>query len=250
MITSKQNQYVKLVNELHTKKGRAKHKRLVIEGKKFISDCYKLGVNFDILLYDENNESFANEFDVNKCMVSSNLLKSISTLVTPQGVIAVVEQPNAILKKPPSNFLVLDGLQDAGNVGTIIRTALATNFNYIYLIDCVDVFSDKVVNASMTAVFKVNLIKAHRDEFINAYREWNLSLLVADLNGENALHLEQNYDIIGLVIGNEGQGVSNEIKSLANKIITLPMDKNIESLNASVSAGILMYIMKYRMKGE
>ena len=269
MITSKQNQFLKLVKELRTKKGRNKHKKLVIEGKKFILDCLKLGVNFDFILYDNSNEefitkcilpffegndnyvlSFEND-DLPKVLeVTNEVLNSISAQSTPQGVLAVVSQPKCELRKPTTDFLVLDGLQDAGNVGTIIRTALATNFSHIFLLDCVDVFSDKVINASMTAVFKVNLHKASKAEFINAYKDCNLPLYVADLDGTNALQTQRDCGIIGLVIGNEGNGISPDIRALAHKVITLPMDKNIESLNASVSAGILMYILKYNLKGD
>ena len=250
MITSKQNQYVKLIRELRTKKGRNEHKKLVIEGKKTILDCKKLKVKFDYILYDNTAKDFVENLDISKYEVSKEILNSISCHITPQGVMAVVEQPKLANEKPTTNFIVLDGLQDSGNIGTILRTAMATEFNRVILIDCADVFSEKVVNSSMTAVFNLEIQKVNRDEFVKVFKNWDLPLFVADLQGENALHLSSNYGIIGLVIGNEGNGISKELKSIATNVITLPMNEKIESLNAGVSAGVLMYILKYNLKGE
>ena len=250
MISSKHNQYVKLIKELRTKKGRERHKKLVIEGKKTIIDCLNNAIKFDYILYDESCKDFVANLNIPKFETSKEIIEFLSNQITTQGIIAVVEQPILFVDKPETNFLVLDGLQDAGNVGTILRTALATNFRRVILIDCVDVFSDKVVSASMTAVFNLELQKCKREEFITKSKEWKLPVWIADLDGENALSLKQYYDIIGLVIGNEGNGVSDVIKKCANKVITLPMDKKIESLNAGVSASVLMYIIKYKLKGE
>ena len=250
MITSKQNKFIKLIKVLRTKKGRNEYKKLIIEGKKTILDCLKLGVEFDYILYDNSAKDFVDTLNMNTFEISSELLQELSSHITPQGVIAVVKQPNFVTDKPQSNFLVLDGLQDSGNIGTILRTALATGFKRVIMIDCVDIFSEKVVNSSMTAIFNLNLQKCKRNEFISYIKEWNYPLYVADLDGENALHLTGKCGIIGLVIGNEGNGVSEEIKNVATKSITLPMDSSIESLNASIAAGILMYIINFNLKGE
>lgn len=244
MIISKQNQYVKLVRELRTKKGRDEHRKLVVEGKKAVADCLKMGVKCDYLLFDDSQSQFAENQSAEAFEVSKEIMKEISSQVTPQGILGVFECPQFYTTKPTTDVMILDGLQDAGNVGTILRTALATDFKRVVLIDCVDVFSDKVVNATMTAVFNLELCKCKRNQAVEMLKEWNIPLYIADLDGVNALQFKPQCGIIGLVIGNEGNGVSREIKSCATEVITLPMEQNIESLNASVSAGVLMYILK------
>ena len=250
IITSKQNEKIKLIEKLHTKKGRVEHKKLIIEGRKSLADCKSFNVIFNYILYTPENADFVRDFSCEKYEVSAELLKEISSQVTPQGVLAVVAQPKLATTRPTTNYIVLDGIQDAGNLGTILRTALATNFMRVVLIDCVDVFSEKVINSSMTAVFKLELTKCKREEFAKLKNEYGFPLYVADLSGKNALQIAPKCGIIGLVVGNEGNGVSAETKSAADEVITLPMDKNIESLNVAVSAGVLMYILKYNLKGE
>lgn len=250
IISSKQNEKIKLVEKLHTKKGRAEHKKLIIEGRKNLIDCKNFDVKFDYILYTPENLDFVSHFSCDKYEVSAELLKELSSQVTPQGVLAVVSQPTFATERPTTNYLVLDGIQDAGNLGTILRTALATQFLRVVLIDCVDVFSEKVINSSMTAVFKLELTKCKRDEFATLKNEYGFPLYVADLDGKNALQLEPKCGIIGLVVGNEGNGVSPQTKSVADEALTLPMDKNIESLNVAVSAGVLMYILKFNLKGD
>lgn len=250
VIESRQNSKIKLVEKLRTKKGRAEHKKLVIEGRKFISDCLAFNVKFCYILYTSENLEFVKDFACEKFEVSNALMAELSSHKTPQGALAVVEQPDFVAGSPTTNYLVLDGVQDAGNLGTILRTALATNFLRIVLVDCVDVFSDKVISSSMTAVFKLELTKCKREDFVKLKQKYGCPLFVADLNGENALQISRACGIIGLVVGNEGNGVSEEALSVADKVVTLPMDKNIESLNVAVSAGVLMYVFKYNLKGD
>lgn len=242
MIESKQNQYVKLVKDLKTKKGRLEHKKLIIEGFKSVNDCLKLGVECNFILTNCDCElTFEN---IPTFKVANSVFDELTSQVTPQGVLGVFKQPQQVFTKPTTDFIVLDGLQDAGNVGTILRTALATGFKRVILIDCVDAFSQKVVSSSMTAIFNLEIQKSKREEFVKLSKEWDLPIYVADLDGVNALQFKSKCGIIGIVIGNEGNGVSEELKRIASTIVTLPMDKNIESLNAAVSAGVLMYVLK------
>ena len=242
MIESKQNKFVKLVKELKTKKGRQQHKLLLVEGKKSVADCLSLGVKCEFVLTNE-----ATDFhppDVQNYCVKNSIFEELTSQVTTQGIIGVFQQPQMYDNKPTTNFIVLDGLQDPGNVGTILRTAVATGYKRVILLDCVDVFSEKVVNSSMTSIFHLELQKIKREDFVEKLKQWDLPLFVADLDGQNALQFSHNYAILGLVLGNEGNGVSDLVKTTATKTLTLPMEKNIESLNVAVSAGILMYLLK------
>lgn len=250
IIESKQNAKIKLVEKLRTKKGRSEHKKLIVEGRKSLSDCRDFDVVFDYILYTHDNCEFVADFDVNKYEISPALMSEISSQATPQGVLGVAIQPKLVETVPTTDFLVVDGVQDAGNLGTILRTALATKFSRVVLIDCVDVFSEKVISSSMTAVFKLELTKCKREEFAQLKESYGYPLYVADLDGKNALQITRRCGIIGLVVGNEGNGISPQVRKTADEVITLPMDKNIESLNVAVSAGVLMYILKYNLKGD
>jgi TrmH family RNA methyltransferase len=132
----------------------------------------------------------------------------------------------------------LDNLQDPGNLGTIIRTANAAGIEDIYLINCVDPYSPKCVRASMSGIFFVNIYEGEKKEVLNAVS--SVPLICADMNGENIFSFTPPEKFC-LCIGNEGGGISEEVKRAAAYTIRIPMRTTCESLNAAVSAGIAMY---------
>lgn len=172
--------------------------------------------------------------------VSDSVFKTFSTTKNSQGIIGVVKFQKKELKRPLGNFLVLDGLQDPGNVGTLIRSALGTNFLDIYLIESVNISNDKLLRASMGAVFKTRFYEISRQEFIEKYKEWKLPLYACDMDGENVFNLKTSGQV-GIAIGNEGNGLSDEILNIATKKVGIPMANGLESLNAGVSGSIIMY---------
>lgn len=250
VISSKDNATIKFAKQLLDKKARKESGKMLIEGKKTISDLLKLNVKIEMIFCSNNTQEFVKNLNPppsTQCVLcENNIISQITHQTTSQEVVAIVDIPQQKSLLPNTNFLVLDGLQDAGNIGTIMRTALATGFNTIYLIDCVDISNPKVVDSSMTAIFHLNLVRIGREEFIDLVKQNNLKLLSAELNGENACAMSVPCGIIGLVIGNEGNGVSDLVSQNSFKKITLPMSQSIESLNASVSAGILMYLIKMK----
>lgn len=178
----------------------------------------------------------------NKYLVDKKTIEQLSDVKTPQGVLCVAEYIPNIIKKPTNNFLVLDNVQDPGNVGTLIRTAKASGFNEVYLLNCASITNSKVIRSSVGAIFTTNLYELDKQKFIDFQKEWKNTLLKTDMNGENIFSFKVNEkDIIGIVIGNEGSGVSEEISSICTKSVKIPMMKGIESLNASVSGSIIMY---------
>lgn len=250
IISSKENALIKFAKQLLDKKGRKEYGKMLIEGKKTIADLLKLNVDIEMIFCSSQTQEFVKNLNPppsTQCVLcENNIINQITHQTTSQEVVAVVKIPKQKSLLPTTNFLVLDGLQDAGNIGTIMRTALATGFNTIYLIDCVDISNPKVVDSSMTAIFHLNLVSIDREEFIDLVKRNDLKLLSAELDGENACTMSVPCGIIGLVIGNEGNGVSDLVSKNSFKKITLPMSQSIESLNASVSAGILMYLIKMK----
>ena len=212
---------------------------LFLDNVKIIKDAIKNKTINPLFVFtiDENIDI---EFK-NKYLVDNKTIEQLSDVKTPQGVLCVAEYIPYIVNKPTNNFLVLDNVQDPGNVGTLIRTAKASGFNEVYLLNCASVTNPKVVRSSVGAIFTTKLYELDRQEFINFQKEWKNTLLKTDMNGENIFTFKPDNEILGIVIGNEGNGVSNEISSICSKSIKIPMIEGIESLNASVSGSIIMY---------
>lgn len=241
MISSKQNTLIKEIRSLKDKKFRDELGVFVLEGVKPVRE----GVNFnlpirEIVLTEKHISEFSDcKYKVE--VVSEEVFKSISEEKTPQGVLAVVYKAEKKLCSPKGACLLLDGVSDPNNVGAIIRTAVASGYNDIYLTStCADAYSQKSVRCSMSGVFRVNIMRAEIDEILSVI---NLPLVVADMNGQNVFDLSLSKPIC-LVIGSEGNGVSDFVKSKADLTVKIPMENGMESLNASVSAGILMYALK------
>ncbi|MBQ0098980.1 MAG: RNA methyltransferase [Firmicutes bacterium] len=239
MITSRANETIKFVRSLKDKKNRDDNNVFIVESIKLTLEALNSGFTIKKLFVTEEVENEFSAYGVETVVVSLDVFKSISNEVSPQGVLAIVEKPS---EKPfvKKNCLLLDGVSDPGNVGAIIRTAAATDFTEIFLINCADPFNSKSIRASMGGLFKVNLHTVNREDAIDKI---GLPLVVADMYGENIFNFRKN-DFVCLVIGNEGNGVSDFIKSKASYTVSIPMENGMESLNASVSAGILMYLLK------
>ena len=185
---------------------------------------------------------------------SDSLFNLISSLENDTGILATVKVPEP--RETTSPFLVLDGIQDPGNMGTLLRTAAAFGFNTVFCIDCVDVWSPKVLRASSGVQFGLNIVET--SEFV---KPDGCVLIGADCHSEPQGHTEARNlgyaqtqrepeilrrsaplnDKFGIVLGSEGRGLSERVKGLVDKFVTIPMHEGVESLNVAVAGGILMY---------
>lgn len=250
IITSLDNNTVKQARSLNDKKYRRHYGEFLVEGKKLVTEAIAKGLNITNLFVDSTRaseyENIITSCDAPVVFCAPNVFKSLTETVANQGIIAECELPAASLYNhhPNNKILVLDNISDPGNMGTIIRTAMATGFDNIFTIDCVDAYSPKVVRASSGGVFKANIYPFTADEVVELAKKNNITLLIADMSGENIFNLATkslyNYAI---VIGNEGHGVSQILKDAGQKI-SLPMLDGTESLNAGVSASVIMYLME------
>ena len=213
---------------------------LFLDNIKIIKDAISSGLEPLYILVDDEIKNFFDNVSCPIYKVDTKTIEQLSDSKTPQGVVCIFEYVQNIVEEPKTNFLVLDRLQDPGNVGTLIRTAYAAGFEYIYLIDSVKQTNSKLVRSSVGALFHTKVISITKDKFIEFSHKNNLKLIATDMEGENIFNF-QNEGQIGLVIGNEGQGVSDEIMNLCSKRVKIPMKKGIESLNASISGAIIMY---------
>lgn len=240
-ITSNQNSLIKEVSSYKD----GKDGYALIEGTKIIKEIAKYDIYCNmIFVIDEIYDSLKSYINDN-CqvyIVTNNVIEKLSYTKTSQGVVGVVKLEDKELQAPQGNFLVLDNLQDPGNFGTICRSALGADFRDIYVINCPNYKSSKMIRSSMGTVFGLNIYSVTYEELDYLIKQNNLSLLVADLDGENIFDYTPKGQF-GIAIGNEGNGVSESVIKLANKKITIPMKNNLESLNAGVSSAICMYCL-------
>ena len=181
------------------------------------------------------------EFDEDKTFhVDMKTIEMLSDTKTPQKVLCVAYLSQYVEVLPKTNFLVLDHLQDPGNVGTLIRSAKASGFETIYLVDSVKKTNSKLIRSSVGAVFDSKVVEISTAEFLKLSKKNNFNLLCCDMNGENVFDFHTDNQV-GVVIGNEGQGVCEQISQMCFKTLKIPMKSGIESLNAGVSGSIIMY---------
>ena len=244
IITSTQNQFVKQVRSLRDKKFRKQSGLFVVEGGNIFKDMPD-GLSVEYILATEERLEEVQKliFSTRVCVyvVSESVMKSLSDTVTPYGLIAVLKTPQVEFSMPKGNALLLDGVSDPGNMGTIIRTAAARGFEDIYLLDCVDVYSPKVVRATLGGLFKVRLCEVDESEAIALLD--NLNSAVLDFGGEDLTKAEINSPIL-IVTGSEAHGVRDSVLAHSKRILTLPMTNGIESLNAAVATAVAMYQTK------
>ena len=180
-------------------------------------------------------------------ILDEKIFRQVTNLETPEGVLAVVKIPNHgannVTREITFPYLVLDGVQDPGNVGTLLRTARAFGFLTVFCINCADVWSQKVLRSAMGTQFGLNVFETDHDEFAKIFHAKlaGTKLLVADMLGGLA---GGNTPQFGLALGSEGQGVGTQIRALPHEIVSIPMKSGVESLNVAVAGGILLYELR------
>jgi TrmH family RNA methyltransferase len=230
--------YIKLIHSLERKKNRDEQGKFVLEGEKMLLEILNWKSDYLIhLFYTEDFKSSISNFDESKCTeITEKELKTISRLQTPNKALAIFQKWEASDVK--SNFyLALDGVQDPGNMGTIMR--LADWFGIPEIIcskDTVDCFNPKVVQATMGAIFRVQVRYVDLEEYLP---KLNLTIYGALLEGENVYQMNLSPKGV-LVLGNEGKGISEAIQKIIDKPISIPRFGEAESLNVSTAGAILI----------
>ena len=241
VIVSKNNPLVKELSALKEKKFREKSGTFLVEGEKMVRECVQSGMKIRRIIVREGYEG--ETFGLDTVTLGSDAFKCVCDEKTPQGSAAEVEIPKHVLTAPKNACIVLDGVSDPANVGAVIRTAVAADYTEIYCISCADPYSPKSVRASMSGVFFAKIMRGSREEVLSVLK--GTPLIAADMAGENVFEFSAP-ERFALCIGNEGNGLSEEVFSRAKHTVKIPMGAHTESLNAAVSAGILMYQLKLR----
>ena len=242
-ITSVQNEYIKLLSKLGAKKNREESGLFLAEGE-HLTDmvCNSSYEVKNLVMTEEYYAKNQNKFLYDIIIVPDGIMQKISDAKTPQGVVAVVSLPRKNANIKGGRYIYCDNLQDPGNIGTIIRTADAFSFSGVILSKgCADVFSPKVIRSTQGSMFNVEVITDKDIEFLKSAKS-DFRLTATALYGEcvtvKEMKTEKNQIF---VIGNEGSGVSEEILSMSDEIVYIPMTGKAESLNAAVAASIVMY---------
>lgn len=252
VISSKDNELIKHIRKLKDKKERDISNEYIIEGVKLIDEAINEKANIKkIILCDdcEKTESISKDlmYEISKydCVyVKDNIFKLITEVNTPQGVLAVVEKNNV---KKEINYnediiVALDDVQDPGNLGTILRTVDSVGLTQILVSKkTADVYNPKVVRSTMGAIFRVRIIECDDlKETLKQVKKHKFKVVVTSLQTENTIY-DINYRKKAIIIGNEANGVEEEIQNMADEKIKIPMIGKTESLNASVATGIVLY---------
>ncbi len=242
-ITSKTNDRIKHLKKLLADKAyRYDQKRFVVEGVRALD-----GINGIVELYIREDAKPPEIKSTLAYSVRKDVFETISATENSQGVIAVAKMnllaPASIL--PGARYVLLDKIQDPGNMGTIIRTACALGFKGVVITPgCVDTFSPKAARAAAGSLWKVDVIKIETIEELAPF-----TVIAADRSGRDVSGFEWPKGFL-LCIGNEGAGLSDEVRRSAKASISIPIGVDMESLNASVSAGILMYLASTKPQGN
>lgn len=250
MITSTNNQQIKRIIQLNTKgKARRTSRAFVVEGSKMFLEAPKDWIETIYVsesFLQKNKELLkGTEYEV----LADNVFKHVSDTMTPQGILSVLKMPEYKMEdllgkeKQTPLLLVTEGIQDPGNLGTMFRTAEGAGVTGILMSkSTVDVFNPKTIRSTMGSVYRMPFL--YTDELekdIKELQKRGVTFYAAHLKGTSSYE-EQNYcKPSAFLIGNEGNGLSDEIADLADTYIRIPMEGKLESLNAAMAAGILMY---------
>lgn len=237
-ISSKTNALVKKLRKLADRKYRTEYGEYIAEGKLWIADAKRLCPQ-NVLAVISSRSAFDGSADV---VLDDSIFDELSFTENNQGIMALMKIPDNTDDFSGNYCLFLDRVRDPGNMGAIIRTACAAGYADIILRDCVDVYNPKVIRSSMTGVLGV---KFHYADTLASIAERDYVTVGAVLGGKDAFAAEFNFKKVCLVIGNEADGISETVLRDCVEKVTIPMRDGMESLNAAVSAGILMYNFKY-----
>lgn len=240
VITSLNNEHIKELNKLKEKKYRDQTNTLMIEGEHLVYEAIKKELVKEIIVLE--GENFYSD-SVKITYVSKEVMKKLSSMDSYPNVIGICTKKEE--EQIKGNALILDDLQDPGNLGTMIRSAVAFNIDTIVVSPrTVDLYNPKVIRSTQGMLFHINIIVKDLEEIIKELKQNNYKIYGTKVdNGKNVKEINIK-DKYALVIGNEGNGMSEKVSNLCDEYLYIKMNTRVESLNAGVAASILMYEME------
>ena len=247
IITSRQNTLMTHIRKLAGSRSyRYACDEYLCDGVKLLEEAVKWNAPLTAAVFSEGTDIPALPGNVRTVQVPRDVMKSVSPMETPQGALFTVRLPDTALPETLSgaHYLVLDGVQDPGNVGTILRTADAFDCDGVFLVNaCADPYSPKTARATMGAVFRRDVYQCTADELCALLQKSNLPLYGTALRNDTVSLRDAELSRAAVAIGSEGRGLSAEILSKCEKTIKIPMSPRCESLNAAVAASVVLWEM-------
>ncbi len=247
-IESKTNEKIKVLKKLHLKKYRDKFSLFFVENFKIIRDGLESGICFKELFvseeflfkHEDELKLLTKHFNGQYYLITRAVNKEISLLDNPSGIYAVYGKKKKEIDLS-KNIVYLNGVSDPGNLGTIIRTALAFDY-YNIVVDeqCADVYNPKTIQASKDSIFKVNVVQDKNLKILELIKK-EMKIYTADMGGSESVADIKKLDKSCLIFGSEAHGISDEIKKISDGSVGIKINKKIESLNVAIAAGILLY---------
>ncbi len=243
-ITSRKNPLIQLFRRLLSSRRERENAGLFVsDGTKLLAEAVRWWPGLQTVICTADVQPSVPE-TVRVVTVPQDIMAYISPMESPQGAVFICALPDSAAVQVQPGMLLLDGIQDPGNLGTILRTADAMQLPVVLLEGCADPYSHKVVRASMGAVFRTKPVTATWEQVKAACREKNIPIAVTALSPDAQDIRRASLSQMAVVIGSEGQGVRPEILQLAQHKLIIPMNENCESLNAAVAAAITLWEMK------
>lgn len=247
-IQSKQNAHVKTWRKLQTAKGRKQEQAYLIEGTHLVEEAIRFGQPIQQIIrtphYTQLPEAQLQQLAAKHYTISEDIARSISATEQPQGIFAVIALPPAQKWTPKGKrYLLLDAVQDPGNVGTMIRTADAAGFDGVILGEgTADVYNDKVLRATQGSLWHLEVVSMPLLDAISALQKNQLPVYATALYADAIPYQDlPQQEALAFVVGNEGKGVSTEILQQVDQVVYIPMKGHAESLNVAIAAAILMF---------
>ena len=235
MIESINNEQIKEIRKLKDKKYRDETNLFLVEGDHLVKEAYKAGCLQKLILTEDSYD-----FDVEKLLVTDKVINSITDMSNTKVIgVCTKLSTNIDLSK---NVVILDGVQDPGNLGTIIRSCVAFNIeNLVLSLDTVDLYNSKVLRSTQGMNFHINIVRDDLKNVISLLKENNYTIYGTNVvNGIDVKDIK-NSDKYAIILGNEGNGISDEVNALVDKNIYIKMNEKCESLNVAVSGSIILY---------
>ncbi len=249
-ISSPNNETMKSFFNLRDKKTRNKEQKFLIEGYHLIEEASKTNYLECVITSDEK---MIGQFqDILVYYVTDVIIKRLSSTKNPQPIVGVVNMHNYsindlknMIKKDEVKMVILDNINDPGNLGTMIRTSAALGYDAIVMSnDCVDLYNEKVVRSTQGVLFKIPIVRGDLIDMIQLFKKSNIICYGTSLNKAYDLEKADKFSRFAICVGNEARGVRDEILLLMDYHIQIPMQNDVESLNVAVALGIIMYELK------
>lgn len=248
-ITSTSNETIKYFISLNDKKTRMNAKRFIVEGYHLVNEASKTNLLEAIISTDEKELKKIN--NVKRYLVNDAIINKIATTKNPQNILGIVKMLDhnitnlvPIIKENKTKLIMLDDVNDPGNLGTIIRTAAGLGYDGIIMSpNTVDLYNEKVIRSTQGVMFKIPIIKANLQEVIKMLKKEKVFCIGTALtNAKDVKHITKK-DKFAICLGNEAKGISKEVLDNMDENVRIAMNNDVESLNVSIAAGIIMYEM-------